>query len=93
MEVSDAFVQEDIHLIIVVRFASIETNVVEKHQENKTDVVAMLFVRTAQALTGEIEDLTFSDRRSKFVILLVLPSFIRYDVIFSLGASVQRGSY
>ena len=51
-EDSDAFVQEDIHLITVAHSVSIETNAVENHRESRIDVEAMLFAKIVQAPTG-----------------------------------------
>ena len=52
LEDSDAFVQEDIHLITVAHSVSIGTNVVENHRESRTDVEAMPFAKIVQAPTG-----------------------------------------
>ena len=52
LEVSDAFVQEDIHLITVAHSVSIGTNVVENHRESRIDVEAMPFAKIVQAPTG-----------------------------------------
>ena len=52
LEDSDAFVQEDIHLITVVHSVSIGTNVVENHRESRTDVEAMPFAKIVRAPTG-----------------------------------------
>ena len=52
LEDSDAFVQEDIHLITVAHSVSIGTNVVENHRESRIDVEAMPFAKIVQAPTG-----------------------------------------